>query len=129
MADHPRGAEMNDLFNTAVAADGGLDLWNQVKSITVNASITGAVWFVKNQGDALKDVASRWTGRELLTMDFVGQNKRLVFEPDRVEIQRGDGGLIDARDDPEKSFDGHQFETPLGRPPPRVSSGKRCGRI
>jgi hypothetical protein len=45
-------------------------------------------------------------------MHFVGQDKRSVFEPRRVEIQRRDGGLIDARDDPEKSFDGHRFETP-----------------
>jgi hypothetical protein len=104
---------MNDLLNTAVAAHGGLDVWNQVKSITVNASITGAVWFVKHQGDALKDVRFEVdTRRELLTMDFVGQDKRLVFEPDRVETQRGDGALIDERDDPEKAFDGHQFETP-----------------
>jgi hypothetical protein len=104
---------MNDLLNTAVAAHGGLDLWNQVKSITVNASITGAVWFVKNQGDALKDVRFEVdTTRELLTMDFVGQDKRLVFEPDRVEMQRSDGALIDEREEPEKAFDGHQLETP-----------------
>jgi hypothetical protein len=45
-------------------------------------------------------------------MDFVGQDKRSIFEPNRVEIQRSDGGLIDARDNPERSFDGHQFETP-----------------
>ena len=104
---------MNDLLSSALAAHGGLDVWTKVKSITVNASITGAVWFVKNQGDALKDVRFEVdTTQELLTMDFVGQDKRLVFEPDRVEIQRTDGVLIDERDEPEKAFDGHQFDTP-----------------
>ena len=104
---------MSDLLDNAVAAHGGLDRWNEVKSITVDASITGAVWSVKNQGDALKNVRFEVdTTRELLTMDFVGQDKRSVFEPYRVEIRRTDGGLIDARDDPERSFDGHQFETP-----------------
>ena len=47
-----------------------------------------------------------------MTIDFAGQDKRSVFEPHRVEIRRSDGGLIDARDEPEKAFDGHQLETP-----------------
>ncbi len=104
---------MNSLLESAVTAHGGLDRWNQVKSITVGASITGAVWHMKNQGDALTDVRFEVdTKRERLTLDFLGQDRRSVFEPRRVEIRRGDGGLIDARDDPEKSFDGHQLETP-----------------
>jgi hypothetical protein len=44
-------------------------------------------------------------------MDYTGQDKRSVFEPHRVVLQRRDGALIDARDDPEKSFDGHQLQT------------------
>jgi hypothetical protein len=104
---------VNDLLESAVAAHGGLDRWNQVKSITVDASITGALGHVKSKGDALKDVRFEVdTTRQLLTMDFVGQDKRSVFEPLRVVIQRRDGALIDARDDPERSFDGHQLETP-----------------
>jgi hypothetical protein len=104
---------MNNLLESAITAHGGLDRWNQVKSITVDASITGAVWHVKNQGDALKNIRFEVdTTRQLLAIDFVGQDKRSVFEPHRVEIQHHDGGLIAARDDPEKSFEGHQFETP-----------------
>ena len=104
---------MNDLLETAVAAHGGLDRWNQIKSITVDASISGALWTVKGKVDALKDVrVEADTKRELLTMDYVGQDKRSVFEPHRVVIQRRQGALIDARDEPEKSFDGHQLETP-----------------
>jgi hypothetical protein len=104
---------MSDLLDRSVAAHGGVERWNQVQTITVDASITGAIWFVKNQGDALKDVRFQVdTTRERLTVNFVGQDKRSVFEPDRVEIQRGDGGLVEARNDPEKAFDGHHFETP-----------------
>ena len=104
---------MNYLLEIAVTAHGGLDRWDQVKSITVDASITGAVWFVKNQGDALKDVRFEVdTKRGAADDGFRRPRQRSVFEPHRVEIQRSDGGLIDARDDPEKSFDGHQFETP-----------------
>jgi hypothetical protein len=104
---------MNDLLESAVAAHGGLDRWNQVKSITVGASITGTFWHVKSKGDALRDVRLEVdTPRERLAMDFAGEDKRSVFEPHRVVIQRRDGVLIDTRDDPERSFDGQQFETP-----------------
>jgi hypothetical protein len=103
---------VNDLLESAVAAHGGLDRWNGVTSIAVDASITGALWHVKGKGDALKDVRFDVdTTRQLLTMDFVGQDKRSVFEPLRVVIQRRDGTLIDARDDPEMSFAGHQLDS------------------
>lgn len=104
---------MNDLLESAVAAHGGLDRWNQVKSITVGASITGAFWHLKGQDDALKDVRFEVdTTRERLVMEFAGQDKLSVFEPHRVVLQRRDGAPIAARDDPEKSFAGHQLETP-----------------
>jgi len=104
---------MNELLGGAVAAHGGLDRWNQVKSITVDASITGALLAIKNQADALKDVRLEVdTTRERLTVDYTGQDKRSVFEPHRVVLQRRDGALVDTRDDPETSFDGHQLQTP-----------------
>jgi hypothetical protein len=104
---------MNDLLDTAVAAHGGQDRWNQVSSINVGASITGALWALKGKGDALNDVHFEVdTTRERLTMDFADQDKRTVFEPRRVLIQRHDGTLTDTREDPEQSFDGHQPQTP-----------------
>lgn len=104
---------MSDLLESALTAHGGLDRWNTIKSITVSASITGAFWSVKQQGDTLKNVRFEVeTTRQRLTMDFPGQDKRTVFEPGRVELQHADGRLIMARDDPEKSFEGQQFETP-----------------
>lgn len=103
---------MNDLLDSAVAAHGGLDRWNQVTSVAFDASITGAFWQFKGQGDALRDVHLEVnTRRQLVTIEFAGQDKRSVFEPHRVAVQHGDGSLIEAREDPERSFDGHQFET------------------
>ena len=104
---------MNDLLDSAVTAHGGLDRWNQVKSITFDASITGAFWHLKGKGDALKDVRLEVdTRRQLVTIEFAAQDKRSVFEPHRVVVQRSDGALIEARDDPERSFDGHVLDTP-----------------
>jgi hypothetical protein len=104
---------MNDLLGTAVAAHGGLDRWNQVRTVAFDAAITGAFWHLKGQGDALQDVRLEVdTTRQLVTIEFAGQDKRSVYEPHRVVVQRRDDTIIEARDDPERSFDGQQFETP-----------------
>ncbi|BCZ23800.1 hypothetical protein MYSE111917_26100 [Mycobacterium senriense] len=104
---------MGDLLAEVVAAHGGMERWNSVTSVNVAASITGATWFVKGKGDALKDVRFQVdTTRELLTMDFVGQDKRSIFEPSRVAMQRADGMTVQSRADPERSFDGHVLATP-----------------
>jgi hypothetical protein len=104
---------MSELLDLAVKAHGGLDRWNKVTAIKVAASITGAIWFVKGKGDFLKDVVlTAETRNERLTVDFPGQNKRAVFEPQRIAIETLDGTPIQARDNPEKSFEGQQRETP-----------------
>jgi hypothetical protein len=104
---------MSELLDTAINAHGGLDRWNKVKAIKTAASLTGAIWFVKGRGDVLKNVdLLAETKRERLTMDFPGQDKRTVFEPNRVDVETSQGKLIAGRSDPEKSFEGHTRETP-----------------
>jgi len=104
---------MTELLDIAVQAHGGLERWRQIRSIRVAASITGAIWFVKGQGDALKDVVlTVETQSERLVVDFAGQDKRAVFEPERIVIQRRDGTPIADRNQPELSFAGQQRETP-----------------
>jgi hypothetical protein len=104
---------MTELLNLAVKAHGGLERWNKVKSIKVAASITGAIWYVKGKGDFLKNVIlTANTRQERLTVDFPGQNKRALFTPNRIVIETLDGTLLDARDNPEKSFQGQLRETP-----------------
>ena len=104
---------MSELLDLAVKAHGGLDRWNKVKAIKVVASITGGIWYVKRKGDFLKNVVlTAETRTERLTVDFPGQDKRSIFEPDRIVIETADGTLIEARDNPKKSFVGQQRETP-----------------
>jgi hypothetical protein len=106
-------AAKSELLDLAVKAHGGLDRWNKVNAIKVAASITGAIWFVKGKGDILKNVVlTAQTRNERVTIDFPGQDKRAVFEPNRIVIEKVDGTLIKARDNPEKSFEGQQRETP-----------------
>ena len=104
---------MGELLDLAVKAHGGLHRWNEIHTIRVAASITGAIWDVKGRPDVLKNVVlTAETRNERVIVDFPGQDKRAIFQPDRVVIEKLDGKLIEARDDPEKSFAGQQRETP-----------------
>jgi len=96
---------MKDLLSLAIEAHGGLERWSRVKAVTVAASVTGETWKVKGRPDYLKDVVfDVETMRQRVTVDFVGQDKRSVFEPNRVEIRRRDGTFVGAREDPEASL-------------------------
>jgi len=104
---------MNELLSLAVKAHGGMDRWNKVKAIKVAAAITGGIWFVKGKGDFLKNVVlTAETRKERLTVDFPGQDKRAIFEPNRIVVETVKGTLIEARDNPIKSFEGQVRETP-----------------
>jgi hypothetical protein len=104
---------MNELLSLAIKAHGGLDRWRTVESVEVAASITGAIWYLKGQPDVLKNVVMKAeTGPERVTTTFVGRDKRSVFEPERVVIEQADGTLIEARDNPEASFEGQERDTP-----------------
>jgi len=104
---------MNELLDKAVAAHGGLERWNQITSVAFDASIGGAFWQVKGKGGALGEVRLVVdTTRQLVTVDLADQDKRYVFEPHRVVVQHQDGSPIQARENPQRSFDGHKFDTP-----------------
>lgn len=104
---------MSELLDTAIKAHGGMERWNKIKGIRVAASITGAIWKLKSQTDALKDVVVTVdTKRQRLTVDFNGQDKRSVFEPQRVVLQTSRGELLASRDHPGEAFEGHELQTP-----------------
>jgi hypothetical protein len=104
---------MSELLELAVKAHGGLARWQDVRAVRVAASVSGAIWHVKGKPDYLSNIiVTAETWKERVTIEFPGQNKRAIFEPGRVALERLDGTLIEARDDPEKSFAGQQRETP-----------------
>jgi hypothetical protein len=104
---------MNELLKLAVEAHGGLERWNKVKQIRMAAEITGAIWYVKGKPDYLKNIVMTVsTKTERVVTEFPGQDKRSIFEPNRIVIEKLDGTVVAARDNPEKSFEGHARETP-----------------
>ena len=109
----PITGEMPDLLEIAVEAHGGLARWNKVSSVKIDLSIGGAVWYVKGQPDVLKDIIMvADTERERVTTSIVGQDRTTIFEPDRVVVQRSDGTILEASDDPEASFEGQEADSP-----------------
>jgi hypothetical protein len=103
---------MTDLLDFAITAHGGLDRWNKIKTIDLDLSITGAIWYLKSRPDVLKQIAMRvHTDQELVTTQFVDENKRTTFEPNRIAIEIDDV-VVEVRDDPEKSFGAQQLDTP-----------------
>jgi hypothetical protein len=104
---------VNELLNLAVKAHGGLERWNKVRTVKMAASITGAIWYVKSQPDCLKSVVMTANAKtERVVTEFPGQDKRSIFEPNRIVIEKLNGNAIESRNDPEKSFEGHVRETP-----------------
>jgi hypothetical protein len=71
------------------------------------------IWFAKSRSDVLKNVEFTVdTKRQLLTMDFPGEDKRTVFEGARVTALNLKGEVTAKNDQAERSFDGHKLDTP-----------------
>ena len=106
-------SDVPDLLEIAVEAHGGLARWNEVSSVEIDVSITGAIWYVKGQPDVLKDIVMvADTQRERVTTSFVGQDRTTCCEPDRVVVQRSDGTILETSDNPEESFEGQTVDSP-----------------
>jgi hypothetical protein len=105
---------MNDLLAFAVNAHGGLERWNGFTKLRAEVSVGGAIWDFKQQPGLLIDkVFEIETHAEHLTITpFSAPNLRSVFVPDRLVLESFDGKAVEARDDPEKAFEGQAFETP-----------------
>jgi hypothetical protein len=103
----------SDLLEAALEAHGGLERWGRISSVRVEASITGAIWHLKGRPDVLENVViTASTEHERLVMDFPGQDKRSIFEPNRVTIETAEGDVVEARDEPIAHFAGQAADTP-----------------
>jgi hypothetical protein len=104
---------MSDLLSVAITAHGGLERWSRVAAMTMAASVTGDLWRDRKKVGYLDHVTLRVeTKRERVTMEFPGQDKRSLFEANRVEVQLRDGTIVASRDNPEASFAGQGPLTP-----------------
>jgi len=90
---------MSDLLTLAVKAHGGLDRWNTLKTVKMQAAITGGIWYVKGRPDVLKEVIMEAeTQIEKLVTRFPGQDKKSVFEPGKISIETAAGAVTEIRE-------------------------------
>jgi hypothetical protein len=104
---------MSDLLSRAVAAHGGLDRFNQFKTVSASLVSGGALWSVKGQAGVLSthvtvDLHQQHASFALSRLP----NQRVVFTPERVAVETNAGAVIAERANPRAAFAGHTLETP-----------------
>jgi hypothetical protein len=83
---------MDNLLKLAIDAHGGLERWRQFKVVRASASITGALWHLKGQPDALKNVqVVAQLHRQHLVTHLIGKDQRTIFTTAQVSIESESG--------------------------------------
>lgn len=102
---------MSDLIDLVIDAHGGLDRWQQARSVSAEVHVRGGFWGFKGQPGLL--------GRESVTADVHQQRivlrsggRTIEFDgaADRVAV-RGPGGVVDELSAPRASMAGFQGDT------------------
>lgn len=105
---------MKNLLDTAIEAHGGWDRWQQLRRLSAQVSIGGAMWHLKGWPDVFADVHVSIDPHRQHTeyTPFLHDGQHALFEPDRVAIVADDGKVIEERHAPRQAFAGHVLTTP-----------------
>jgi hypothetical protein len=104
---------MKNLLELALEAHGGLTRWSQLKTVTADLSVTGALWQIKGQAETWQQIRIEAAlHRQKLTTHFHGQDKRTTFTPYSVTLQTEGGRLLQSRANPRSSFSGQVLNSP-----------------
>jgi hypothetical protein len=103
---------MSDLLELAIAAHGGWERWQQLRQITAHVSVSGTLWQVKGWPDVFAAARFEIDPHHQHTEYSLSANtaRRSVYEPDRTMLV-SDGKIIEQRESPRKSFEGHTIAT------------------
>jgi hypothetical protein len=105
---------MNNLIETAIAAHGGWQRWQQIRKLTAHVSIGAGLWHVKGWPDVFADahVAIDPHRQHTEFSPFVEEGRHTFFEAGRVAIMTDGGEVIAERESPRQAFAGHSLTTP-----------------
>jgi hypothetical protein len=105
---------MSNLTDLAVAAHGGWERWQQLDQLRAHINVGGAMWQVKGWPDVYADihcsVATKRQHAEFTPFLKAGQHG--VYEPYQTAIVSDGGAILEKRDAPRASFEGHTLPTP-----------------
>ena len=107
---------MTNLLELAVAAHGGLDRFNQFKTVSAHLVLGGRMWSLKGWEAVLSNTRIRVTvdlHREYASLaPFQLPNLRTAFTPERVAVETTAGAVVKERTSPRAAFAGHTLQTP-----------------
>jgi hypothetical protein len=105
---------MSHLLDTVIAAHGGMERWQALRSLSAHISIGGALWRLKGwpdaYADARVDIATHCQRAEYTPLR--GPGPHTLFQTDRVAVIAGDGRAREERRAPRSAFAGHGLATP-----------------
>ena len=104
---------MTDLLELAIDAHGGWERWQRLKTLSAHVHVGGAVWPLKGWPDVFSDVRfSIDPHRQHVEYSRSGDaGRRSVYEPGRTATLADDGKVIEQRESPRDSFQGHGLAT------------------
>jgi hypothetical protein len=108
---------MTELLDAVVAAHGGLDRWNAVRSVDVTFNFSGALLDLKGFPGHHRPSASVNVRQPRTVLQRLGgdDDDRWIFSKDRVWIEHRDGWIAEERSSPRAAFAGHVRNTPWDR--------------
>jgi len=102
---------MKNLLELALEAHGGLTRWSELKAITADLSVTGALSQIKGHTAELQQIRiEAELHRQELTTHF--QDKHTTFTPNSVTLRTESGSLLQSRTNPRSSFAGQALNSP-----------------
>jgi hypothetical protein len=104
---------MSDLLETAVAAHGGWERWQELRKLTAHVSVSGGLLLAKGKADALADahIAVDPHRQHVERSPFGAPGWHSVYEPERTTIVTDTGEIIETRESPRNAFAGHSYAT------------------
>jgi hypothetical protein len=108
---------MSELFDAVIAAHGGLNRWDALRSIDVTFNFSGALLDLKGFPGHHQPTVSVDAKQPRVVIQRLGgdPDDRWIFTKDRVWIERRDGWSVEERSDPRAAFAGHRRDTPWDR--------------
>lgn len=105
---------MTDLLEKVLSVHGGLENWRRVNTIDFRLTFRGAALAIKQQPHGLRDVLVKIDTRRQRTLitPFPSPGHRGIFGDNRVTIETDAGVKTSVLDEPRKSFEGHERQTP-----------------
>jgi hypothetical protein len=96
-----------EIVEQAIAAHGGLELWESAGEVSVQLSSGGLAFATKLQGHAVRDVVARVStrGQHVTMTPYPGIGERGVLEQNgTVRIETDGGGLVEDRENARSAF-------------------------